>query len=142
MRIHSTLFALATSALVATACGSDSNAPDNGHVGVYELVRVAGDPLPASIVDIPGYRLEVTQGELTLMANGMFVEDVTVVEYVNDEEGPLESTSCLGTYTRNGATLTLTLPQTPVCGAETVTGRIAGNEITIDYQGLEAVFRR
>ncbi len=144
MRTHSRLLAVATAAVVVTACGgSDSNAPDNSHVGTYELALIDGAPLPASILSVPGYRLDVTDGELTLLANNTFVESITIVEYTDDVQGPIEATSCVGSYRRTGSTITFTLPAGPICDAGTVTGRIEGrNTLVVDFDGLEAVYRR
>ena len=143
MRIHTTILALAASALVAAACGgSDSTAPDLSHVGAYDLELIDGAPVPASIFSVPGYHLDVIAGQLTLNANNTFVESITVREIVDDVEGPIEAFNCLGSYQRRGATLTMTVPATPICDAATTTGRIDGNSVIVDYQGVEAVFRR
>ena len=142
MRRYAAVAALAAALIAATGCGSDSNAPDRSHVGLYDMVSIDGDPLPATIFDTPGYTIQVTQGSLALNANNSFVESMTIIETVDGTQGPFESVSCLGSYTRSGSTITLTTPETDSCIGQRVTGTLSGRTVTVDYDGTTIVFSR
>ena len=142
MRTHATVVALTATLLVAAGCGSDSNAPDMSHVGVYDMVSIEGDPLPAAVIEMPGYKLVVTEGNLALTANNTFIESISSIETVDGTEGPLEAVSCAGRYTRKGNTVTLTTPETDICIGQTVTGTLSGSTLTVDYEGTTIVFSR
>lgn len=142
MRRHVTVVALAATLLAAAGCGSDSNAPDTSHVGVYDMVSIDGDPLPATVIDVPGYSLQVTDGSLALNPGNRFVESMTTVETIDDVTEPLEAVSCTGTYSRSGNTITLTTPETEFCIGQRVTGTLSGNTLTVDYDGTTIVFSR
>lgn len=142
MRRYAAVAALAATLLAATGCGSDSNAPDMSHVGLYDMASIDGDPLPATIFDMPGYTIQATQGSLALNANNTFVESITTIETVDGTQGPLESVSCLGSYTRSGSTITLTTPETDSCIGQRVTGTLSGRTVTVDYDGTTIVFSR
>lgn len=142
MRNLATSVALAATALAFAGCGSDSNAPDMSHVGHYELLSVDSDPLPVTVLDVPGYVLEVTAGSLALEANNTYVQTITLVETTDGVKGPSDAIACSGRYTRHGSTLTLTTPETDVCVGQTVTGTLNGSDVTIDYDGTKLLFRR
>lgn len=142
MRKSATAVALTAIGLAVAACGNDSNAPDTSHVGAYEMVSVDGKPLPVTVIDEPGYMLQVTQGSLTLNPGTTFVEELTSIETIDGTMGPLESVVCLGSYTRKGSTITLTTPETDICFGQRVTGALSGTTITVDYGGTTIVYRR
>lgn len=143
MRIHSTLLALATSALVATGCGGgDANAPDNSHVGRYALESVDGARLPITVVDDPGYALTLSAGAITLNANNSFVQTITLEWVIDDQPEPPETLSCGGTYQRSGTSFTMSSTASADCDAATFTAKLNGNVLTIDNEGSELVFRR
>ena len=142
MRSYATIAALAVTLTAAAACGSDSNAPDMSHVGLYDMASIDGDPLPATVIDIPGYTVQVTQGGLTLNANNTFVESMTSIETVDGTAGPLEAVSCVGSYTRKGNIITLTTPETDICIGQRVSGTLSGSTLTVDYEGTTIVFDR
>ncbi len=142
MRRFATVVALAATLLAAAGCGGDSNAPDRSHVGLYDMASIDGDPLPATIFGMPGYSIQVTQGSLALNANNTSVESITTIETVDGTQGPLESVSCLGSYTRSGSTITLTTPETEACAGQRVTGTLSGRTLTVDYDGTTVVFSR
>ena len=142
MRSYATVLALAATFLAVTGCGNDSNAPDMSHVGVYDMVSVDGDPLPATIIDMPGYQLVVTQGNLALTANNTFIQSISSIETIDGTDGPLEGIACAGHYTRKGNTITMTTPETDICDGQTVTGTLSGTTLTVDYEGTTVVFSR
>ena len=142
MRSHAAVLALAVTLFAAAGCGSDSNAPDMSHVGLYAMTSVDGDPLPTTVIDMPGYSLQITQGSMALNGNNTFVEGITSVETIDGTAGAPEAVSCLGTYTRSGSTITLTTPETDVCIGLRVTGTLNGRTLTVDYEGTTIVFSR
>lgn len=144
MRIHSTLLALATATLVATACGGDSTGPKPlSHVGRYALISVDGAPLPLKLIDELTLKLTVTEGALTLNANNSFVQEVKVEVVENGVPAPTELLSCGGSYQRNGNSFTLTSTATDNCDAGTATGTLDNNTLTVaDESGSTLVFRR
>ncbi|HWE43779.1 MAG TPA: hypothetical protein VG432_14835 [Gemmatimonadaceae bacterium] len=142
MRSSATVVALAATLLAVAGCGGDSNAPDTSHVGLYDMVSIDGDPLPATVIDMPGYNLQVTQGSLSLNANNTFVESLTSVETIDGTQGPVEAISCPGSYARSGNTITLTTPETDICASQRVIGTLSGSTLTVDYEGTTIVFRR
>ena len=144
MRRSSSIVLVAAAALsfAIAGCGGDATGPDTNPVGLYDMVSVDGDPLPVTLIDTPGYTLQVTQGSLDLMANYRFVESITTAETVDGVLGPIESTSCLGSYSRSGSTITLTTPETDVCAGQRVTGTLSGTSLTVDYDGTVVVFQR
>lgn len=137
-----TALALAATLLAAVGCGSDSNAPDTSHLGHYDMVSIDGDPLPATVIDLPGYTLQVTAGGLSLNPNNTFVEGITSMETIDGTQGPLEAVACAGSYTRRGSVITMTTPETAICIGQRVTGTLSGNTITVDYEGTTIVFSR
>jgi hypothetical protein len=145
MRIHSRLAAFAAATVLLAACGgSDSNAPDNSHVGVYALVSVDGETLPVTIADEPGLLVTLTEGAMTLNANNTFALTTRFEAVVNGEPIPPGFTNCNGSYRRSGNTITLTSTGTEECDAVTTTGTLSGdgNTLTVNDQGSVAVFKR
>ena len=144
MRIHSTLFALVTAAVVAAGCGGDSTGPKPlSHVGRYALISVDGATLPLVLYDDPTLKLTVTEGALTLDAANTFTQDVKIEVLANGFPAPAELLSCGGTYHRNGNSITFTSTATDTCDAGTATGTLNNNTLTIaDESGSTLVFRR
>ena len=133
---------VAFAAIFALAGCSDSNAPDTSHIGLYQMVSVDGDPLPATVFDARNNMLQVTEGSLALEANNSFVESVALVQTIDGVVGPGESLSCAGHYTRRGNTVTMTSPETDSCAGGSVTGTLSGSTVTVDYDGTTVVFSR
>lgn len=144
MRIHSTLAALATAALVATGCGGDSTGPKPlSHVGRYALVSVDGQTLPLVLIDELTLKLTVTEGALTLNPNNTFLQEVKIDVIENGASAPSELLSCGGTYRRSGNSFTLTSTATENCDSSTATGTLNNNTLTIaDESGATLIFRR
>lgn len=143
MRIHSTLFALVTAAVVATGCGGDSNAPNPlAHVGRYALISVDGATLPLVLYDQPALKLTVTEGALTMNANNTFTEDVHIEVIADGFPAPPELLSCGGTYQKNGNSFTMTSTGSANCDAGTATGTLSNNTLTVTDQNQTLVFRR
>ena len=143
MRIHSRLLALATAALLVTACGgSDSNAPDNSHVGQYALQSIDGARLPIIVFEDATTLVTLTEGSATLNANGTFVQSAKFTLVQNGVPAPPGFATCSGTYRKNGNTVTFTSPGSVECAAGTITGTLDGNVLTINDEGSVLVFRR
>ena len=132
--------ALAT--LAATGC-SDSNAPDNSHVGSYALVSVNGAPLPLTVIDQPSLKISVQDGALALAANKSYTQTLSVLIVTDGVAAPVEHLSCTGSYTKSGNTFTLTSVESADCSGVTATGTLSGNTLTVtDDSGETLVFRR
>jgi hypothetical protein len=143
MRIHATLVALATAAVVVTGCGGDSTSPKPvSHVGRYALISVDGATLPLVLYDQPALKLTVTEGALTLNADNTFIEEVHIDVVANGFPAPPELLSCSGTYHKNGNSFTMTSTATTNCDAGTVTGTLNNNTLTVAGPNETLVFRR
>lgn len=143
MQIPSRLLALASAALLLTACGgSDSNAPDNSHVGQYALQSVDGETLPIIIYEDATTLVTLTEGSMTLNANGTFLQSAKSTLVQNGvPRGPGFET-CSGTYRKNGNSVTFTSPGSVECAAGTITGTLNANVLTINDEGSVMVFKR
>ncbi len=143
MRLSRKLFTLAAATLVATACSGDSNAPDNSHVGSYNLVSVDHQPLPITLYDDSTVQVLLTEGTLVLNANNSFTPGITLSGVVSGQPAPPESLSCSGTYTHSGNSFTLTSVESEDCSGATLTGIRDGNTLTFtDESGETLVFSR
>lgn len=142
MRRTITLFTAALLALAATGC-SDSNAPFLGLIGRYELVSVDGETLPLVLIDDLSLKLTVTDGGLTLKANGRFTQDLTLEVVADGQAAPPEHLACAGTFQRSGNTFTMTGDETEECSGTTATAVLDGKTLTVsDEDGETLVFRR
>lgn len=137
--------ALATMLALASACGGDdSNAPKSDHLGTYPLQSINGDPVPSVVYSDATTRVEITQGSLTIHANGTYTETLTYLETENDVPSPPETYNCTGTARREGNTITLVETTAPGCAGDTYTATYSGgNILTVNYgPGFVAIYRR
>jgi hypothetical protein len=128
---------LAALVFAVAACGGDKvTAPENIN-GSYTLRTVNGTNPPNVIYQDQTYKVEVTDGTLTLGTNsswsGTLGGRITTLATgsINDFSGASLSG---GTYTRSGSTLTLDDPQDQL----TFTGTVSNGTITlnVDLIGL------
>lgn len=129
--------AIALLALVAVVgCGKDSSGPKT-LPGTYPLRSVDGRNLPAMVLQSPGYSLEVTDGTITLNANGTFTDSYSFRE---NDGGTVTNVTipCAGTWSQSGNSITLEETASGNCG-ETGTATWDGNStLTINWAGLGA----
>ncbi len=123
------------SCLVVLSCG-DATGPDS-LVGTWRLETVSGQPLPFTLEEDGGRKVELTGETVTLIASGR----QTMVTYFRVTEGGsvlLESVPAPGNYTVNGSTLLLTFD----ADESMYTATVNGDMMTIDDIGLTFVYRR
>ncbi len=143
MRTLSRSLAFAAVFAFGAACSDDSNSPDNNHLGTYVLQSMVGDPVPSVVLVIDDYRLEAVSGTLSLTSNGTWQENTTWRETEGGTTFPQYSTTCSGSFTRNGGTVTFTGVENEDCDAGPFAATFSGgNTITVDPSGLMAVYRK
>jgi hypothetical protein len=116
--------ATAVVALLLAACGSDPALSPVPTVGEWQLLDVAGAPLPATILDrvVPTeqgpFRLEiiVTGGTLELAEDRGYEQRITLRILVDGQPQPASTYFDRGTWSEGGGTLAL--------GSTLVSGRV------------------
>ena len=121
-----------------TGCKSEAKAPgekaasDIHPAGIYTLVKVDGKPVP-SVINHEGMDLTVQSGVFTINADGTCSSKVNFVVPSHGEA----SREVKATYTRQGATLTMQWE-----GAGMTTGTVAGNQFTMDNEGMVFTYQK
>ena len=141
MRIGTTLVALAVTASIA-GCGDSTSPKANDFVGRYNLIWVDGKTVPLTLYEDQTLKLTVLSGALTLKTGNTFVEEVRIDVEANGFPAPPELLTCNGTFQRRGNTFTMTSKASDQCDANTATGVLAGNTLTVTDQDQVLVFRR
>lgn len=138
MRHNLRYLAALTAFTLAAACGGDPTGIDDSPVvGLFTLTTIAGAPLPYTVQQSSGYRLEITGGHIDLRADRTFTISFSLREsnatdvVESDQAGP-------GTYTRAGNVITFTVTQTQ----ETFSGRLDGSTLTIREGGISIVYEK
>ena len=130
------MLALLLLSLAVTACG-DSVGPDpDAHVGTYTLQTVNGSPLPFLIRQEGNNRIELTEGTVTLNANGTFSSRHSH-RFTEGESISTETQSLTGTYVKSDGTFTFTDNEGDVYSA-----LLEGNSLTLNEGGVVAVYRK
>ncbi len=121
--------------LVVLSC-TDETGPDSV-VGSWRLQTVSGQPLPFTLEEDGGRKVELTGETVTLNASG---RQTMVTSFRVTEGGNvfLESVSAPGDYTVNGSTVLLTFDNDDA----TYTATVNGDTMTIHDIGLTFVYRR
>jgi len=130
---------LAVASLAIIGCGGDSTGPVASVAGTWNLQTVNGNPLPytaAFVAGPPVYRLELVSDVFVAAANGTYTEAFTTRE-TNGTTVTNTTENDTGTWTQNNANVTVTASDGTVS-----TASISGNTITINQQGLVAVYKR
>ena len=132
---------LAAALAVLAACGDDSTAPDDEDVaGVYTLLSINGQQLPAVVQQQGSDRAEITQGSITLNQNGTFT-DVVQVRFTISGQVSSQTETATGNWTLNGTTVTLN-PTSPQ-GSTSYTMTWDGNDrLTQLFEGFTLVYGR
>ena len=128
-------------ALVAgsLACTGDSTGPESIE-GTYTLQTMAGRSLPAILLQDESGKFEITSGSIVLRAPNAFTMSLTFRQTVGTQMTS-ETIEADGTWTRSGATVTLT------SDGEAVLATLSGRTLTLigdaeDLGTIEWVFRR
>jgi hypothetical protein len=124
---------------VMIACDDDDGSgPSNGNVtGTYTLRTVDGQNLPFTLVNVPGYRLEVTADQYTLNSGGTFTTTATFRETEGTTVTPSTETYS-GTWVQNGSTVNLNSED----GGPETAAFSGGNTLTFIAAGHTAVYRK
>src|SRR5215207_1261249 len=117
----------------ASACGGGDKSTGPGTLaGTYDLQSINGIAPPVTIYQEGTFKVEVTDAGITMNADNTFVGSTTIRE--SDVGGSSSSsTVCLGTYTRNGNSITFIEPSssTDDCGGSYGGTWSNGNTLTI-----------
>jgi hypothetical protein len=124
---------LLTAGLLLSACKPEAKVAEGSDpTGVYALVTVNGNPVPAS-VSHEGAALQVRSGTFTIKADGTCSTKTVFVP----PSGSEVANEVSATYTKEGSKLTMQWK-----GAGTTTGTIEGNTFTMDNEGMVFVYRK
>ena len=124
---------LLTTGILLSACKPEAKVATGGDPsGVYALVSVNGNPVPAS-VSHDGTTLQVRSGSFTIKADGA-CSTKTVFVPPSGQEATREVSA---TYTKEGSKLTMTWQ-----GAGTTAGTLADNTFTMDNEGMLFVYKK
>lgn len=128
--------ALFASVLAVTACGDGPTGISGSAEGTWFLQTINGTPPPVTIVDIPGYRVEVMGGVLELDSDGSYINTYTYRETDNGVPNTVDETD-FGTYSQSGSTIILEDNQ----GFE-AQATISGDQLTISEGGFTIRYAR
>ena len=124
---------LLTAGILLSACKQEPEvAAGADPTGVYTLVSVNGNKVPAS-VSHDGTTLQVRSGSFTIKAEGT-CGTKTVFVPPSGQEATREVSA---TYTKEGSKLTMQWR-----GAGMTTGTIEGNTFTMDNEGMVFVYKK
>lgn len=124
---------LVAAGILLSACQQESKvAADADPSGVYALVSVNGNNVPAS-VSHDGTQLQVRSGSFTIKADGTCGTTTVFVP----PSGKEATRDVSATYTQEGSKLTMRWQ-----GAGMTTGTIEGNIFTMDNEGMVFVYKK
>jgi len=127
------LCVLLTAGLLLSACKPEAKvAKDVDPTGVYTLVSVNGNAVPAS-VSHDGTALQVRSGTFTIKADGTCGTKTVFVP----PSGQEATRDVSATYTKEGSKLTMKWQ-----GAGMTTGTIEGNTFTMDNEGMLFAYKK
>ena len=124
-----------------TACGDDDDATGTGGTsifGTYALQTIAGTSLPAVLLEVPDFKIEVTAGSVRLNSDNTYSISISL-RLTDAGTVTTETETGAGTYTASGSTIQFSEPGT---GEGPFTGSISGNTLTIIDEGVTFVFRK
>lgn len=121
-----------------SGCDDDGSGPEGGEVtGTYTLRTIDGQNLPFTLLNVPGYRIEVLADQYTLNSGGSFTSTTSYRE----TEGTVVTTSedtYAGTWVQNGATINMNSTDN---GPESAAFS-GGNTLTFTAGGRTAIYRK
>ena len=119
--------------LVMSACTKQESAlNDADFAGVYALISVNGNPMPANITH-GGAALQVRSGTFTINADGTCSTKTVFIPPSGTEAAKEVSAA----YTKDGSRLTMQWK-----GAGKTVGTIQGKTFTMDNEGAVFVYRK
>jgi hypothetical protein len=119
--------------LVMSACTKQESAlKEADPVGIYALVSVNGNRVPANISH-EGAAMQVRSGTFTINADGTCSTKTTFVP----PSGTEVAREVSATYTKDGSRLTMQWK-----GAGKTVGNIEGNTFTMDNEGMIFVYKK
>jgi len=119
--------------LSLSACKQEAKVtPGNGSTGVYTLVTVNGNKVPASISH-DGVAVEIRSGSFTINADGTCASKTCFVP----PKGTEVTREVSATYTREGSRLNMRWQ-----GAGQTTGTLEGNTFTMDNEGMVLAYKK
>jgi hypothetical protein len=130
-----TLFCTFVLAVLLACGGGDKAAAPKTMPGTYPLVSYAGSGMPATIVQVPGYKAELTGGTITLNANGSFSNSYSFRE---TEGTTVTNTTipCSGTWAQSGNAVALQETVAGDCGDTGTASWDGNNTLTINWENL------
>ena len=134
---------LAVVALLGCGGGDDKTTAPKTLPGNYPLVTVSGNPLPAVYYQEPGYKEELTAGNIALNANGTFSNSYTV-KFTEGTSSTTVTLACNGAWSQSGNNLAFTENATGDCGDVGSGSWDGNNSVTINWEffGVPMVHRR
>lgn len=146
-RVRRSLASLATLTAVvfAGACGDSSTAPkgpspNDPAAGRFTLLTVNAKPVPFTIFNATGYKLDFTAASLSLLADGKYVMAQTTVETVAGFASTFQDT-LRGTWTQNVGSIVMKGEDGSNAPA-TWDGRDIQLPLNSEGQVLQTVFRK
>jgi hypothetical protein len=124
----------------ATDPGPPAPGPNDPVAGAFALTTVNTRPIPFPIFDEAGFKLELTQSQLALLAGGKFVLALTTVETVAGFPSTFQDTTT-GSWSQAAGTVALTANDGAATSA-TWDGRQLGFALDYDGRKLDVVYRR
>lgn len=128
--------ALFASVLAISACGDGPTGISGSAEGTWFLQTIDGTPLPVTIFETTGYRVEVMGGVLDLHANGTYTNTYTYRETENGVPTTIDETE-FGSYFQSGSTITLEDDE-----GFTAQATISGDQLTISEGGFTIRYAR
>lgn len=116
------------------ACGGDGVTEPDTVAGTYVLKTVDGKPVPVVVYEEPGYKLEIISSNYVLTEGGTFTNNASWKETI-DGAVSTGNESSSGTFTVNGSTLSFISP-----GGDAFQGTRVGNTLTLNFEGIVAVY--
>ena len=127
------LCVLLIAGLLLSACKPEAKVAESSDpAGVYALVSVNGNKVPAS-VSHDGTALQVRSGTFTIKADGTCSTKTVFVP----PSGSEVARDVTATYTKEGSKLIMQWQ-----GAGTTTGTIEGNNFSMDNEGMKFVYKK
>lgn len=133
-----TIFALAIFSVLASipyfsSAENQQTKQDTAFAGVYTLVTVNGEKVPATITH-DDVKFKVSSGTFIIMANGTCISKMS---FIPPGASEAVSNEVSATYKKEGSKLTMQWK-----GAGTTEGTLDGNSFSMDNAGMKLVYKK